>query len=73
MDKQDKKCDICGLLFKEGTVVKIVEHTWKKNLFGHWYLGREHKKKYICVKCGNTLAALVRNNLAIKTADILNL
>lgn len=71
--KRDKYCSICKRLFKTGVSFKTISYTAKKRLLSNkWYIGEETRKTFICVKCWNTLSALIRNNLAIKTSDILD-
>lgn len=65
-------CDICGYKFIEGTSLKVTEHVQVNSRLRGWVVKKKRKRVYICEKCGNVGAALIRNNIAIKTRDILD-
>lgn len=72
MEKKDILCSCCGLKFKRGLKINSVEYADKKDWFEKWKIGKTRKKIYICNKCKSTAIALIRNNLAIKTRDIID-
>ena len=72
MDKKDILCSCCGRKFTRGLRIDGVTYADKIGWNRKWKIGKKREKIYICVKCKNTLIALIRNNLAIKTRDIID-
>jgi len=72
MEKKDILCSCCGRKFTRGLRIDGVSYKDKIGWDRKWRIGKSREKIYICVKCKNTAMALVRNNLAIKTHDIID-
>lgn len=70
--KKDIQCSCCLRGFKRGLQLDAIEYADKADGKGRWRIAGSRKKIYICNKCKNTLFALVRNNLALKTSDIID-
>ena len=70
---KDKTCSICKKKFDTGYrfYARRYEHKYSK-LFKKWFLKSKLIKLDICDKCYNTDMAIIRNHLAIKTADIID-
>lgn len=67
------KCSCCDRRFYRGVEIKSIRYIDIQTPFKkRWVIGKKHEKIYICEKCKNTAFAIIRNNLAIKTSDILD-
>lgn len=72
MKGKDKRCDICGYKFIEGMSFKGADHVNVRIPIIGWIIRKKRRRYYICSKCRSTGEALIRNNIAIKTRDILD-
>ncbi len=69
----DATCSCCGLKFKLGVIINGIEVVDRQSFFRKkWKKKKIPKKYYICEKCRNIAFGLIRNNLALKTRDIID-
>jgi hypothetical protein len=69
----NEKCSCCGLKFKRGIILSVTSYEDYQTLIRkRWKKRSVPMKIYICDKCKNVAFALVRNNVAIKTSDIID-
>ena len=70
---QGCRCSICGRKFTRGLQLDSVRYFDAQTFFKkRWVIKKRQEQIYICEKCSNVIVALVRNNLAIGTSDIMN-
>lgn len=70
---KSKTCCMCTREVKPLLMIKATEYYQKKSIFSNSFVTRSRKVKlYFCSKCAETSRAIVRNNIAVKTSDIVN-
>lgn len=69
---KNRRCDICQMKLVEGARIRMTDYRQTRIPLLGWRVMRFPKRVYICSKCLNVGAALIRNHIAIKTQDLID-